>query len=94
MNAREVPTKDVTQNRAPIVLFCQIPIGARFEFRGRRYCKLALSLAQDEERFGNVFHDSTEVLPDQGVQPLPLTRDPRTEKHWTDYIHPAPGQSR
>jgi hypothetical protein len=43
------------------IKFCQLPLGAKFEFKGRRYEKLALSLARDEERFGNVFHAETEV---------------------------------
>ena len=42
--------------------FHEVPVGGKFEFRGRRYEKLALSLARDEERCGNVFHDLTEVL--------------------------------
>ena len=42
--------------------FNELPLGARFEFRGRRYEKLALSLARDEERMGNIFHAETEVL--------------------------------
>ena len=48
-------------------LFCELPIGARFEFRGRRYEKLALSMAGDEERCGHAFHGVTEVLPAEGV---------------------------
>jgi hypothetical protein len=47
------------------VKFRELPLGARFEFRGRRYEKLALSLARDEERCGNIFHEHTEVLPDE-----------------------------
>ncbi len=46
------------------IQFCNLPVGAQFEFRGRRYRKLALSMACDEERLGNVFHDQTEVLPE------------------------------
>ena len=42
--------------------FKELPIGARFEFRGRRYEKVALSMACDEERMGNIFHDDTEVV--------------------------------
>ena len=44
------------------IKFSQIPIGARFEFRGHRYEKLALSMARDEERLGNIFHAETEVV--------------------------------
>ncbi len=44
--------------------FCELPIGARFAFRGRRYIKLALSMACDEDRWANVFNDGVEVQPD------------------------------
>ena len=51
--------------------FSQIPIGARFEFRGHRYEKLALSLARDEERLGNIFHAETEVVPEAAPRSRP-----------------------
>jgi hypothetical protein len=51
----------------PIMQFQEIPIGGHFEFRGRRYQKLALSMARDEDHYGNIFQAQTEVLPD----PLP-----------------------
>ena len=51
--------------------FSQIPIGARFEFRGHRYEKLALSMARDEERLGNIFHAETEVVPETGQKGWP-----------------------
>jgi hypothetical protein len=71
--------------------FYQIPIGARFEFRGRRYEKLALSMARDEERCGNIFQDEAEVFwhckpSEQPAAPKP----PRP--HWTTHLCPAPGQ--
>ena len=47
--------------------FQEIPIGQFFEFRGRRYKKLALSLASDEDRNGAIFRTETEVLPDPFV---------------------------
>ena len=50
------------KNPAMIIRFDTIPIGARFEFRGHRYEKLAITLACDEDRFGNHFHPATEVL--------------------------------
>ena len=46
------------------IQFQEIPIGQFFEFRGRRYRKLALSLASDEDRNGNILQAQTEVLPD------------------------------
>jgi hypothetical protein len=44
--------------------FQEIAIGQHFEFRGRRYKKLALSMASHEDRIGNIFQAQTEVLPD------------------------------
>jgi hypothetical protein len=41
--------------------FCDVPIGARFTYKGGEFVKLALSLAQDKERIGNVFHAETLV---------------------------------
>lgn len=45
------------------VKFQQIPIGEVFEFRGRRYRKVAMSMAHDEDRCGNIFQDHTDVVP-------------------------------
>jgi len=70
------------------MLFCELPIGSRFEFRGRRYEKLALSLACDEERCGNIFQDQTEVLSD--ATPLPASRP--AGRPWTERLCLAPGQ--
>ena len=47
----------------PTIQFQAVPIGGHFEFRGRRYRKLALSMAGDEDRKGNIFMDHMEVLP-------------------------------
>ena len=46
------------------IQFQEIPIGQHFEFRGRRYKKIAPSMASDEDRNGNIFQAQTEVLPD------------------------------
>ena len=48
----------------PTIQFQEIQIGQHFEFRGRRYRKLARNMAGDEERNGTIFMDQTEVLPD------------------------------
>ena len=56
----------------PTIQFQEIPIGQHFEFRGRRYKKLALSMASDEERNGTIFQGQTEVMPD----PLSRTAQP------------------
>lgn len=46
------------------VRFDEVPVGGRFEFRGRRFEKIELSVARDEERWGAVFHEETEVVED------------------------------
>jgi hypothetical protein len=60
-------TTGPTPPMPPTIQFQKIPIGQHFEFRGRRYQKLALSMASDEDRNGAIFQAQTEVLPD----PLP-----------------------
>ena len=42
--------------------FCDLAVGAAFEFRGRRYVKMNGDIGRDEERGGNVFHANTEVV--------------------------------
>lgn len=71
--------------------FYQLPIGARFEFRGRRYRKEALAMACDEDRCGNIFQETAEVLWDR--QPGEELKPPRPpEPPWWSYMSPAPGQ--
>ena len=53
--------------------FKQVPIGARFEFRGRRYVKMNSEIGRDEDRGGNVFHRETEVSV-EAVPPLARAR--------------------
>jgi len=57
----------------PTIQFQEIPIGQFFEFRGRRYKKLALSMAEDEDHYGNIFQAQTEVLPDSTPRNCPST---------------------
>ena len=47
--------------------FCELAVGARFEFRGRRYEKMSADIGRDEERGGNAFHAGTEVVVDMGA---------------------------
>ncbi len=70
--------------------FDQLPVGARFEFRGRRYHKIGLTIAGGEDRIGHVFLDQTEVLPDDPAQILPLDPVRANRPHWTSYLTPAP----
>jgi hypothetical protein len=43
--------------------FYKLAPGARFEFPGRQFTKIAMSMAQDEKHEGNVFQAGTEVTP-------------------------------
>ena len=56
--------------RPPTVQFQEILIGQHFEFRGRRFKKLAVSMASDEDRNGTIFQAETEVLPDPFARPV------------------------
>ena len=70
--------------------FYQLPIGARFEFRGRRYLKQALAMACDEDRCGNIFQEEAEVVWER--RPGEELRPPRPpEPPWTTHLRPAPG---
>ena len=75
--------------------FCQLPVGARFEFRGQRYQKQALSLAENEvvpggQKIGNVFMAGAEVVPDPGVELLASSWK-REDDNWWVHLSPAPG---
>ena len=77
--------------------FYELAVGARFFFRGRRYEKLAMSMAADEEQIGSVFMAETVVTADG--EPLLLSQEEAArwkppEHHWTEHMAPAPGQRR
>ena len=74
--------------------FYELAIGARFFFRGRRYEKLAMSVANDEDRVGHVFMGETEVTADGEPLLLPPDEAARWKpdaRHWTEYLGPVPG---
>ncbi len=78
-----------------ITQFSELPIGARFEFRGRRYEKLAASFAGDEDRCGNVFQACAEVFWDapEAVRRAHVARSHRPSPgSWTRHLTIAPGQ--
>jgi hypothetical protein len=78
-----------------ITQFCKLPIGARFEFRGRRYEKLAASFAGDEERCGNMFQAGTEVCWENTVppsRPRAPHAQPTSAQDWTLRLGSVPGQ--
>jgi hypothetical protein len=73
--------------------FYELAVGARFVFHGRRYEKIAMGMAKNEQGLGSVFMGETEVVPD-GV-PLLLPPEEAAkwkpdDRHWTDYLSPAP----
>ena len=75
--------------------FYELAVGARFSFRGRRFEKTAMSMAQDEERCGHVFMGDVEVTADGEpllLAPEEAARWKPPEKHWTENLGPAPGQ--
>jgi len=57
-------------------LFSDLPFGTRFTFHGKAYIKIALNMAEDENRNGNIFQADTQVEP--------IECDARTGKPWND----------
>ena len=84
--------------------FYELAVGARFVFRGRRYEKQAMSMAEDEDRVGHIFMGDAEVtLEVRGAEcgvrsasellpPGEAARWKPPEKHWTEHLGAAPGQ--
>ena len=71
-------------------LFCEVPIGKRFERNGRSY-RTAKSMAEDEREWGTIFMDEAVV---QVSDDTPLFHGPRQpEPYWADHLSPAPGQT-
>ncbi len=73
----------------------ELAVGARFFFRGRRYEKLAMRMAEDEQRAGHIFAADAEVTADGErllLSPEAAARWKPTEKHQTEHIGPARGQ--
>jgi hypothetical protein len=78
------------------ITFYELPIVARFEFRGHRYEKLALSMARDEDRCGNIFQDETQVFWDRrpGEEPRPLRTPPPPHRTAPSPINRMPPEQR
>ncbi len=75
--------------------FYEMSIGARFFFRGQRYKKLAMSMAEDEQRCGHVFMGDAGVTPDgeaRLLSPEEAARWKPADAYWADHLSPAPGQ--
>ena len=70
-------------------------IGARFVFRGRRFEKTAMSMAREEQGLDSIFMGETEIVPEGALLLLPPAEAERwkpSDRHWTDYLSPAPRQ--
>ena len=74
--------------------FYRLAPGARFEFVGRQFQKLAMSMAEDQQqRIGCIFHGPTEVTPIG--EPLLLPPEvaekwkPFDLEHWAHHIEPS-----
>jgi len=68
MDTKGLMPQKVAKRGIGLTTFYQLPIGGRFEFRGRRYEKMNSEVGRDEERGGNLFHAKTEVLQMQNAE--------------------------
>ena len=74
--------------------FYELAIGGRFVFRGPRFEKIGMSMAEDEKRAGHVFMGDAEVSADGESLLLPPEEAARwkpNDRPWADYLSPAPG---
>jgi hypothetical protein len=75
------------------MMFYELAIGARFIFRGKRYEKSGMSMANNEQQCGSIFMGEAEVEPDGVPLLLPAAEAAKwkpDDKHWTEYLGPAP----
>jgi hypothetical protein len=73
--------------------FYELAIGARFVFRGQWFVKIAMSMAEDERHWGNIFQGGTEVESEGPMLPADVAaRWKPPDGHWTDGMILAPGQ--
>lgn len=75
--------------------FYELAVGARFEFDGRQFEKIGMSMAEDEKRNGCIFMGGMDVIP--AGEPMLLSAEEAAkwkpaDTHWTDFLAPAPGQ--
>ena len=81
------------ETKRQCIKFYELAIGARFVFRGRRFEKIGMSMAEEELGLGSIFMGEAEIVPD-GV-PMSLPPEEATwwkpsDRHWTEYLSPAP----
>lgn len=71
--------------------FGELPVGTDFEFFGKRYRKIALSMTKGEDGLGHVFMGEALVMVEHEPSVrLPWKPDPI---YWADRLSPAPGQA-
>ncbi len=67
--------------------FYELAVGAVFTFGGRTFRKTAMSMAEDERCWGNVFLGETEVESDGPVLPVEVAAKWKPERgHWAAVI--------
>jgi hypothetical protein len=75
--------------------FYELAVGAHFVFQGRRFEKIAMSMAREEQGLGRILLGETEVVPDGVLLLLSEVEAARwkpDDRHWTEHLGPAPGQ--
>jgi len=69
------------------VRFYELAVGAGFVWRGQRFEKTAMSMAEDAQRFGSVFLAETEVASDGPLLPAEVAARWKPERgHWAAVI--------
>jgi len=78
--------------------FYELAVGAVFTFRGKRFRKVAMSMAEGlddghQRGWSNIFLGGTEVVSDGPLLPAEVAAKWKpSDVYWTEYISPAPGQ--
>jgi hypothetical protein len=78
-----------------VVQFYQLAPGAQFVFHGKRYRKIAMSMARDSRGWGCVFMGGTEVEPEGELLLLPEAEAARWKPdlgHWAAAVAGTPTQ--
>jgi hypothetical protein len=73
--------------------FYELAIGARFVFRGRRFEKIGMGMAKEEQGLGSLFMGETEIVPDGAPLLLPPEEAAwwkPSDRYWTEFLSPAP----
>jgi len=93
VNRRKRRKTKITTNERPNIQgmkrrFGELEVGARFCFGARRYEKVAAEIGRDEDRGGNVFHLSTEVLIEMQSADCRLKDETRKPSHLSATLSP------